>query len=457
MKKVLSILMAAMFAVAMVSCEKDEPEDNPGGDNPGVDLTTQLVGKWQSEHILINGEEQAMQMTIIMNADGTGNLGNGSETFSWHVDGNNVVVTNPHGNTFSFTVTNITDQTMVITGNTIPGTSQQAQFEGHFKKATGDNPGDPDPGDLGIGTPELVSSTESTITVSSHVTGSVGDYLWQFPNYSCGIIWCPESDGTPTMNSNTVTGNTDSYGNFEVTISGLNTGTEYTMAAWLKHTPESTPIISEPRTFSTENGSTPGSNWVNLGLPSGLLWASCNVGATCPEDYGDYYAWGETQTKSVYNWGNYRYGQGSHQLTKYCDDPNYGANGYTDNLTTLQPGDDAATANLGNGARTPTKAEWEEMVNNTTHIWTNQNGVNGWKFTAPNGNSIFLPAAGDFVSTLHDAGAAGHYWTSTLGTDGPDYAWQLGFTAAQLGGDLQIMTRTSRYGGCSVRAVKNAK
>ena len=199
-------------------------------------------------------------------------------------------------------------------------------------------------------------------------------------------------------------------------------------------------------------------NWVDLGLPSGLLWATCNVGATSPEDYGDYFAWGETQTKTAYNWENYRYGHGSHQLTKYCDDPDYGADGYTDNLTTLEPGDDAATANIGNGARTPTKTEWEEMVNNTTRERTSLNGVDGWKFTAPNGNSIFLPGAGEMSSTgtLLDAGPCGHYWSSTLGTDGPDYAWQLGYTSTGFGGDLQTMTRVSRKTGISVRAVKNA-
>ncbi len=196
-------------------------------------------------------------------------------------------------------------------------------------------------------------------------------------------------------------------------------------------------------------------NLVDLGLPSGLLWAECNVGATTPEGYGDYYAWGETQTKTVYNWGNYRYGHNSHELTKYCDDPNYGLNGYTDDLTTLEPGDDAATANLGNGFRIPTKTEWEEMVNNTTHEWTTQNGVYGWKFTSTNnGKSIFLPAAGETVSALHDVGEGGHYWTSTLGADGPNYAWQLAFTSTQLGGDLQPVTRSSRYGGITIRAVR---
>ena len=135
--------------------------------------------------------------------------------------------------------------------------------------------------------------------------------------------------------------------------------------------------------------------YVDLGLPSGLLWAACNVGANAPEEYGDYFAWGETQPKDVYNWSTYQYCMGSNNtLTKYCTDPNYGYNGFTDNLTILLPEDDAATANWGNGWRMPTKEEWQELLDNTTVTWTQQNGVNGRLFTGSNGNSLFLPAAG---------------------------------------------------------------
>ena len=137
-------------------------------------------------------------------------------------------------------------------------------------------------------------------------------------------------------------------------------------------------------------------DWVDLGLPSGLLWATRNVGATSPEDYGDYFAWGETQpNKHFYDGFSYIYmerGDHGFLLTKYCNDPLFGYNGFTDNLTILQPGDDAATANFG--GRTPTKEEWEELMNNTTATWTTQNGVNGLLFSAINGNSLFLPAAG---------------------------------------------------------------
>ena len=102
----------------------------------------------------------------------------------------------------------------------------------------------------------------------------------------------------------------------------------------------------------SDNGSTETAEWVDLGLPSGLLWAACNLGASSPEEYGDYYAWGETTTKEVYNWSMYKYSNGDYdQLTKYCNSSSYGHNGFTDNLTTLDAMDDAATQKLGSGAR----------------------------------------------------------------------------------------------------------
>ena len=109
------------------------------------------------------------------------------------------------------------------------------------------------------------------------------------------------------------------------------------------------------------NGGGNGGNthaYVDLGLPSGLLWATCNVGANNPQDYGDYFAWGETTPKDFYSWSNYKYCRGYEQLTKYCTMSDYGYNGYTDNLTTLLPEDDAATVNWGDGWRMPTKEEF---------------------------------------------------------------------------------------------------
>lgn len=198
-------------------------------------------------------------------------------------------------------------------------------------------------------------------------------------------------------------------------------------------------------------GGTVTADWVDLGLPSGLLWAKCNLGANAPEEYGNYYAWGETTTKEVYDWSTYAYGNAYNALTKYCNDAVYGLNGFTDNLSTLQAADDAATAALGNGARTPTLEEWQELINNTTVEWTTMNGVNGRKFTSTaNGNTLFLPAAGlRNGSELSNAGGSGLYWSSSLSTDYPYGAWFFFFDS-----DDQGMSDDGRNFGLTVRAVR---
>ena len=193
-----------------------------------------------------------------------------------------------------------------------------------------------------------------------------------------------------------------------------------------------------------------GHAWVDLGLPSGTKWATCNIGATNPEDYGDYFAWGETTPKDTYSWATYSLCNGTNStLTKYCNNSSYGNGGFTDDLTILESSDDAATANWGSGWRMPTYDELNELKNNCTVTWTTQSGVNGRLFTGPNGNSIFLPAAGlRRVSSLYGAGSSGYYWSSSLGTDGPLNAWYLGFSSGICG-----MGYDYRYYGLSVRAV----
>ena len=140
-------------------------------------------------------------------------------------------------------------------------------------------------------------------------------------------------------------------------------------------------------------------------------------------------------------------------MTKYCNYASYGYNGFTDNLTTLLPEDDAATANLGSGWRMPTKAEWQELYNNTTVTWTTLNGVYGRLFTAPNGNTLFLPAAGCRVgSGLNGAGSWGDYWSSSLITDNPGNEWSFDFDSGNYG-----MYYFSRYYGLSVRGVRSSR
>ena len=159
-----------------------------------------------------------------------------------------------------------------------------------------------------------------------------------------------------------------------------------------------------------------GQQAVDLGLPSGLKWGSCNIGASSPEEYGDYYAWGETETKSNYSWSTYKWCNGSYNsLTKYNPLSSYGT---VDNKTVLEASDDVARVKLGGKWRMPTDDEWTELRTKCTWTWTTQNGVYGRKVTGPNGNSIFLPAAGErYGASLNDAGSNGRYWSSSLYTD----------------------------------------
>lgn len=193
--------------------------------------------------------------------------------------------------------------------------------------------------------------------------------------------------------------------------------------------------------------------YVDLGLPSGTLWATCNVGANAPEDYGDYFAWGEMTTKSNYDWSTYKYCNGDYnKLTKYCSKSDHGYNGFTDNLTVLQAGNDVANVQWGNDWRMPTNAEWDELLNNTSNTWTTRNGVNGRLFTATNGNSLFLPAAGYRNGlSLNFAGTLGHYWSSSLYIDYPNCAWRLYF-----GSDCCYMGSNDRSDGFSVRPVRSS-
>ena len=197
-------------------------------------------------------------------------------------------------------------------------------------------------------------------------------------------------------------------------------------------------------------GSANGHEWVDLGLPSGTKWATTNVGANTPEGYGNYYAWGETTTKSTYNYDTNKWCKGSYNThTKYCASSEYGK---VDHKTTLDLSDDAAYVNWGSSWRMPTETEQEELINTsyTTWTWTTQNGVKGYKVTSKtNGNSIFLPAAGHRDgSSLILAGTDGYYWSSSLSTNYSCYAYYLDFYSSEVSSRFDY-----RNHGHSVRPV----
>ncbi len=176
-------------------------------------------------------------------------------------------------------------------------------------------------------------------------------------------------------------------------------------------------------------GTISGHTWVVLGLPSGLKWATCNVGASSPEEYGGYYAWGETTTKSYYEWSTYKWCNGSYDtMTKYCT---LSFLGTVDNKTTLDPSDDVAHVKWGGSWRMPTEKEFQELIDNCTWEWITLNGVKGYKVTSKkNGNSIFMPAAGFRNGTsLYDVGSDGYYWSAPLCESDPGDAYGLYFSS----------------------------
>ena len=161
---------------------------------------------------------------------------------------------------------------------------------------------------------------------------------------------------------------------------------------------------------------------VDMGVS--VKWASFNLGATIPEEFGDYYAWGETQPKEDYSWATYTWSADgtSTSMTKYCLSANYGT---VDGKTVLDPQDDAAHVLLGNGWRIPTREDWAELYEHSTWTWTTYNDVLGGIITSTvpgyEDKFIFLPAAGRMDGTVHTTQDAGCYWTSTMSTNNNPY------------------------------------
>jgi len=191
--------------------------------------------------------------------------------------------------------------------------------------------------------------------------------------------------------------------------------------------------------------------WVDLGLPSGTLWATCNVGANSPEERGDYFAWGETSPKEKYGYNTYKWCDCSfipYHLTKYNTDSKWGV---VDNKTELEPEDDAAYVNWGPSWRMPTKEQIIELRGSCTWQWTNRNGLRGQLVTGPNGNTLFLPAAGFRRGKDNiDFGSYGHYWSRVLDVTNPFYTYCLRFDYSGSVSWLNL----SRNFGRSVRAVR---
>ena len=223
------------------------------------------------------------------------------------------------------------------------------------------------------------------------------------------------------------------------------TGTSYNNKASITPT-QSITLYAQ---WKVSTGIADGHEWVDLGF--GTKWATMNVGAESPEDYGDYFAWAETSTKSTYNWSTYKWWSvNANSLTKYCGKSQYGA---VDNRVIVNSSDDAAYVNWGSNWRYPSQNEFSTLMNPnfTKWTWTTQNGVNGYKVTSLiNGNSIFLPAAGMYKdSNTIGVGTYGYYWTDLVYSYQPFESYMPYFNSKE----KDSGTTNMRYEGCSIRPV----
>ena len=284
-----------------------------------------------------------------------------------------------------------------------------------------------------VSTDEVTEITSSSAVCGVKIISDNG-----FEVSARGVCW--STSETPTISDNRI-----SYGgssDITMSLTNLDPNTTYYVRAFAINAAGTS--YGEQKSFTTLTAGPNANNheYVDLGLPSGLLWATCNVGASSPEAYGNYYAWGETSTKSDYSTSNCpTYVLSISQLQ---------SQGYIDSNGNLNPQYDAATANWGGDWRMPTYDELVELKNNCTWTWTTQNGVNGYKVTSKtNGNSIFLPVTGcRNGSSLNGAESRGYYWSSTPYESGSNDAISLYFDSSN-----RYMYCRHRYYGQSVRPV----
>lgn len=251
----------------------------------------------------------------------------------------------------------------------------------------------------------------------------------------CGI--CFSTNATPSIDRSKTIVCATSIGEFACDLTDLKDSTKYYVRAYATNSIET--FYGNEVSFITVNDPL---DAIDLGLS--VKWGNMNVGAESPEDYGDYFAWGEVTPKSYYSWRNYKWGTGSSTLTKYrgCrveDDP-----------SGLELSDDAANYNCGaSWWRMPTAGEWNELWDECTWTWTTKNGVYGKKVTSrKNGNSIFLPAAGCKTDDyLKGAGSNGYYWSRNVYWHDPGSAWGVGFHFTGTCG------HADRFYGYSIRPV----
>lgn len=292
-----------------------------------------------------------------------------------------------------------------------------------------------------VTTYDATQITDTSALVSGRVTNDGGANITEH-----GVVF--STSKKPTIDHNKVVSH-DGMSAFSCLLTQLTPNTTYyarafaTNSAGTAYGKQITIYTIDP-SVSPPSGNANGYDYVDLGLS--VMWATSNVGATTPQQLGDLVAWGETTTKDVFDWSTYRwYNLADTMITKYCVSSRYG---FVDNIVVLDSIDDIA-AHMGSKWHMPTDEEWEELRTRCTWYWSYQGGINGYKVVAPNGNSIFLPAAGYRIdTTTHDTDTIGYYWSSNLHLDFSTYARGVSFTNSYLNTFFN-----GRYCGQSIRPV----
>jgi len=409
----LSMLLLAMVAFTFTACSDEDEMGEAAG----------IVGKWRDGNKTLLFEKNGnfsseIETTPVQQRTGT---------YSYNPTLGNLVINTSESSREVYNVQTLNATTLVLLYT-------DGDVEGFYTRVTGEKIDVPS-----VKTTEATNVFFTTATVGGEVTSDGGLIVTER-----GVVYSTSPKPT-TADAKLVSGKGKGF--FSVKLSNLKETTTYYVRAYAINRKGTS--YGEQKSFTTKkntNGSVNGHDYVDLGLS--VKWATCNVGADSPEDYGDYFAWGETEPKSTYYWDTYKWCQGSDDtMTKYCTKSDYGT---VDNKTQLDLSDDAAHVNWGGSWRMPTCVEWDELYEKCSWTWTTHNGVEGYKVTSNrNGNSIFLPAAGYCDdSSLYNAGSNGSYWSSSLYTDDPDLAMFVFFHLSGVN-----YGPNSRYYGQSVRPV----
>ena len=456
MQKHYSLLLAFLVAVSslFVSCDENDNDLNPTickitvvSDGDGTVSITNYIGT--SANALIGNQVEV----VATPAEGSAFIG-------WYVGGSTIPVSTDKR--FVFTAsenitliakfTKLSNLTLCSSGN------GSVSFKDSSETSVAVLPGSevtvvatPDAGCDFIGW--FIGEAEEPVSIDAEYTFTVTENLTLTAKFSKRPVVAVRSSGNGSV----------SFKDSSETSVAVLPGSEVTVVA----TPDAgcdfigwfigdgdTPVSTDAEyTFAVKENITltakfkfrtnpNGHEYVDLGLS--VKWATMNVGATSPEDYGGYYAWGETSPKSSYDSDN--------SVTdglSYSELKSRGIIGSDGNLTAEY---DAARANWGGSWRMPTLDELKELLNKCTWNWTTQNGVNGYKVTGPNDNSIFVPAAGyRYGTSLYDAGSHGYYWSSTPYERYSDLAYYLYFLSYNY--DWGDWYGSYRFLGRSVRPV----